>query len=56
MTKNTDPKRRRISDLIVAAGCALAAIGAGLIYLPAGLIAGGILAVAYGLVILEVGA
>ena len=38
--------RRRGAELALAAGAAAVAAGAGLIYLPAGLIAGGLLAIA----------
>ena len=37
---------RYAADLILAAGATAVAVGAGLIYLPAGLIAGGLLAIA----------
>ena len=37
---------RRGAELVLAAGAAAVAVGAGLIYLPAGLIAGGALAMA----------
>ena len=37
---------RRGTDVVLAAGAALVAVGAGMIYLPAGLIAGGALTMA----------
>ena len=37
---------RYAADLILVAGAAAVAVGAGMVYLPAGLIAGGVLAMA----------
>ena len=45
---------RLISHLLGLAGAATIAIGAGLIYLPAGVIVAGVQAAAYGLTMLDV--
>lgn len=54
-TKVTKPiTRRAIAAVVAVAGCAVTAIGIGLIYLPAALIAGGIAIAAFGFLAIDV--
>lgn len=46
MKKMVSGLMRHLEELILLAGAAAVAVGAGMIYLPAGLIAGGTLAIA----------
>ena len=46
MKKLKNALARNATDLVLLAGAAAIAVGAGMIYLPAGLIIGGVLAIA----------
>lgn len=46
--------RRTLADLIIVAGVLLASAGAGLVYLPAGLIVAGVCFAVFGLLAIDV--